>query len=92
MHLFTDDEKILSKLSEKGNPLERLDAVMNWNIFFEEMFMPGRFRCQKTKRKSSSRPILSDSKSAWFTKSNNCTRTSIIKNSLYPLKRADNVF
>ncbi|MCK3947224.1 IS5/IS1182 family transposase, partial [Streptococcus suis] len=33
MHLFTDDEKILSKLSEKGNPLERLDAVMNWNIF-----------------------------------------------------------
>lgn len=33
MHLFTDDEKILSKLSEKGNPLERLDAVMDWNIF-----------------------------------------------------------
>ncbi|MFZ7334622.1 IS5/IS1182 family transposase, partial [Streptococcus pluranimalium] len=33
MHLFTDDEKILFKLSEKGNPLERLDAVMNWNIF-----------------------------------------------------------
>ncbi|WP_436977285.1 hypothetical protein [Streptococcus suis] len=30
MYLFTDDEKILSKLSEKGNPLERLDAVMNW--------------------------------------------------------------
>ena len=25
MHLFTDDEKILSKLTEKGNPLERLD-------------------------------------------------------------------
>ncbi len=33
MHLFTDDEKILSKLSEKGNPLERLDAIMEWNIF-----------------------------------------------------------
>ena len=33
MHLFIDDEKILSKLSEKGNPLERLDAVMDWNIF-----------------------------------------------------------
>ncbi len=33
MHLFTDDEKILSKLSEKGNPLERLDAIMDWNIF-----------------------------------------------------------
>lgn len=33
MHLFTDDEKILSKLSEKGNPLERLDAVMDWPLF-----------------------------------------------------------
>ncbi len=32
MHLFIDDEKILSKLSEKGNPLERLDAVMDWTI------------------------------------------------------------
>ncbi len=30
MHLFTDDEKILSKLTEKGNPLERLDTVMDW--------------------------------------------------------------
>lgn len=29
MHLFTDDKKILSKLSEKGKPLERLDAVMD---------------------------------------------------------------
>ena len=33
MHLFTDDEKILSKLTEKGNPLERLDAVMDWQLF-----------------------------------------------------------
>lgn len=33
MNLFTDDEKILSKLAEKGNPLERLDAVMDWNLF-----------------------------------------------------------
>ena len=33
MHLFTDDEEILSKLSEKGNPLERLDIVMDWNLF-----------------------------------------------------------
>lgn len=33
MHLFTDDEKILSKLAEKGNPLERLDAVMDWHLF-----------------------------------------------------------
>ena len=33
MHLFTDDEKILSKLTEKGNPLERLYAVMYWQIF-----------------------------------------------------------
>ena len=33
MHLFTDDEKILSKLTEKGNPLERLDAVMDGNSF-----------------------------------------------------------
>ena len=29
MHLITDDEKILSKHTEKGNPLERLDAVMD---------------------------------------------------------------
>src|SRR5699024_11945003 len=33
MHLCTDDEKILSKLTEKGNPLERLDAVMDWQLF-----------------------------------------------------------
>lgn len=33
MHLFTDDEKILSKLAEKGNPLERLDAVMDCHLF-----------------------------------------------------------
>ncbi len=44
MHLFTDDEKILSKLSEKGNPLERLDAIMEWNIFLpllSELFSRG---------------------------------------------------
>ena len=33
MHLFTDDDKILSKQKEKGNPLERLDAVMDWQLF-----------------------------------------------------------
>lgn len=33
MHLFTDDEIILEKLSEKGNPLERLDKVMDWTLF-----------------------------------------------------------
>ncbi|WP_449459521.1 transposase, partial [Streptococcus suis] len=33
MHLFIDDEKIWSTLSETGNPLERLDAVMDWAIF-----------------------------------------------------------
>ena len=26
-------KKILSKLTEKGNPLERLDAVMDWQLF-----------------------------------------------------------
>lgn len=42
MHLFTDDEKILSKLTEKGNPLERLDAVMDWQLFLpllSELFL-----------------------------------------------------
>lgn len=33
MNLFTDDERILEKLSEKGNPLERLDKVMDWTLF-----------------------------------------------------------
>lgn len=33
MPLFTDDKKILSKLPEKGNPLERLDAVIDWKLF-----------------------------------------------------------
>ncbi len=39
MYLFTDDEKILSKLSEKGNPLEHLYAFMDWNIFLPVMDM-----------------------------------------------------
>ena len=30
MHLFTNAEKILSKLTEKDNPLESLDVVMEW--------------------------------------------------------------
>lgn len=33
MRLFSDDDQLLSKLSEKGNPLERLDRVMDWNQF-----------------------------------------------------------
>ena len=33
MRLFTDDEQLLSKLNAMGNPLERLDKVMNWALF-----------------------------------------------------------
>ena len=33
MHLFIDDEAILAKLSEKGNPLEGLDKVIDWSQF-----------------------------------------------------------
>ena len=33
MRLFTDDEQLLSKLKAMGNPLERLDKVMNWALF-----------------------------------------------------------
>ena len=33
MLLFSDDERLLEKLSQKGNPLARLDSVMNWEKF-----------------------------------------------------------
>ena len=33
MRLFSDDTELLNKLSEKGNPLERLDKAIDWQEF-----------------------------------------------------------
>ena len=33
MLLFSDDERLLEKLSQLGNQLERLDKTVNWTSF-----------------------------------------------------------
>lgn len=33
MLLFSDDERLLEKLSQLGNQLERLDKTVNWTMF-----------------------------------------------------------
>ena len=51
---FFDEENRYKKLTELGDPLEKLNSVMNWEIFRDELTRV----CQKEDYSKGGRPLI----------------------------------